>query len=264
MPTSRLLYEYDVMLPQLPAELIGFRVAHLTDLHITSRRWNASRIIAELTCHRVDIVAFTGDYMSGETMPPASLEVMKRLCDKIPTTHGIFGVFGNHDRPDLQEQFQQLPMTWLNNQSQYLEGLPLQILGVLGQETQRPGSLALAQQMGHGSTEKKPLRLLLSHFPDYLPLASDLGVDVQLSGHTHGGQIRFPVLGALINHADIPLKYSSGVLRHGHTLGLVSRGLGEVSLPLRIKCPRQLPLYTFRRGPMLGQPTSVTHGLVAW
>lgn len=267
MHDRKLIEEWDITLPQLPTVLQGVRIAHLTDLHITHDRHRYKRIIAELTTRRIDLVALTGDYMSGLQMPEATLKVMARLLKEVQPRYGFYGVFGNHDTPDLVECFksQLNQVHWLDDQAAMIGDLPLQILGVNGRENARPGSLVIATQIKRKDVTGAPIiSVVLSHFPCFLPLASDINANVMLSGHTHGGQIRLPFFGAFINHAEVPLKYSSGMLRHGNTLGLVSRGLGEVGLPMRMLCPAQLPLYTFRRGPLPGVACSQTVGLHAW
>lgn len=266
MHDRRLIQEWDITLPHLPTVLQGVRIAHLTDMHITHDRHRYKRIIAELTTRRIDLVALTGDYMSGLEMPEAAFTVMQRLLKEVQPRHGFYGVFGNHDTPDLMQCFKtQLKANWLDDQAKMIGDLPLQILGVNGHEITRPGSLGIATKIKRKDEAGNPvISIVLSHFPCFLPLAADIGADVMLSGHTHGGQLRIPGLGAFVNHADIPLKFSAGMLRHGNTLGLVSRGLGEVGLPLRFLCPAQLPLYTFRRGPMPGIHCTQTMGLNAW
>lgn len=266
MQDHKLIHKYDITLPNLPTVLQGFRIAHLTDLHITHDRHRYKRITAELTNHQIDIVALTGDYMSGLEMPDASLPVMQRLINQVQPRYGFYGVFGNHDTPDLVKCFtNQLNINWLDDQEAMISDLPLQILGVNGRENTRPGSLGIATKIKHQAPNADPIiSVVLSHFPCFLPQASDINADIMLSGHTHGGQLRLPWLGAFINHSDMPLKFSSGILRHGNTLGLVSRGLGEVALPLRTLCPPQLPIYTLRRGPRPGSHTHKTTGISPW
>lgn len=266
MHDRKLIFEWDITLPHLPTALSGVRIAHLTDLHITHDRHRYKRIIAELTTRRIDLVALTGDYMSGLQMPEASFTVMSRILKNVQPRYGFYGVFGNHDTPDLIDAFTwQLDVTWLNDETAMVGDLPLQLLGVNGKDNTRPGSLGIADKIQRIDRAGNPIvSVVLSHFPCFLPLASDIGADVQLSGHTHGGQLRLPWLGAFVNHSDLPLKYSSGMLRHGNTLGLVSRGLGEVGLPMRMLCPPHLPLYTFRRGPLPGVACTSTIGLSQW
>jgi len=266
MPESKLVYECDITLPHLPTVLQGVRIAHLTDLHITRSRHRYKRIIAELTTRRIDLVAMTGDYMSGEQMPEATFEVMQRLLKEVQPRYGFYGVFGNHDTPDLVDCFtHQLKAHWLDGDAKMIGDLPLQILGVNGKGNIRPGSQSLASKIKRHDHHGVPIiSVVLSHFPCFITQASDIGADVILSGHTHGGQLRIPGLGAFVNHSDLPLKYSAGIIRQGNTLGYVSRGIGEVGLPFRFGCPAQLPLYTFRRGPLPGMATHNITGITPW
>jgi len=105
---------------------------------------------------------------------------------------------------------------------------------------------------------------MLSHHPDALPTAADLGVDLMLAGHTHGGQCRLPTGRALANASRFPLAMTSGLLRHRDTLALVSRGLGETHLPMRVCCPRHVPLYTLRRRTTPGRSTPEITSVWQW
>ena len=105
---------------------------------------------------------------------------------------------------------------------------------------------------------------MLSHFPHYLPVAADLGIDILISGHTHGGQCRLPGGLALVNSSDLPLRLTSGILRHRNTVAVVSRGLREARLPLRLFCPPHLPIYTLRRGTPPGRYTNLVQIIERW
>lgn len=201
----------------------------------------------------------------GDEQP--AFEVMQWICERLTTRLGIFGVFGNHDSPELRRMMRDLPVHWLDNQQVRIDGLPLQIMGVRTDREHEPDFVAMAMD-GSGAEDSaggvRPIRIMLAHFPNALPMAADLGVDIMLCGHTHGGQCRLPGIGPIVNHAGLPLRLTSGILRHQDTLCAVTRGLGEVGLPLRTFCPPQLPVYTLRRGPMPGQHTFDMHNVVPW
>ena len=93
---------------------------------------------------------------------------------------------------------------------------------------------------------------------------ADMGVDIMIAGHTHGGQCRFPGRRAFTNSCDLPLRLTAGIMRHRNTLAVVTRGLGESRLPLRLFCPPQLPIYTLRRGPMRGRATDHIDCIERW
>lgn len=293
-----LIHHVILSLPGLPEALQGLRIVHLTDLHIT-RPTRRHKLLAKLlNAINADLILLTGDYMTNPGDETVSEKGMRELACHFKARLGAFGVFGNHDTQNLRERLSDLPgVRWLNNQTHQLPELPLEILGMETLKQVYPDSLAMLEQsredrqaeddqpVGQPNGQPQnvtsgvthddasvpstvvgelPLRLMLCHHPTYLPVASDLGVDLMLSGHTHGGQCRLPFKRALLNSTDLPMHLTSGVLRHRDTLGLVSRGLGEVHLPLRVFCPPQLPVYELKRGAMVGQRSGHMVNHQAW
>jgi predicted MPP superfamily phosphohydrolase len=269
---ARLIDRFELTLPHLPDELEGLTVAHLTDPHIQRPRRRYDDVIACMSAERVDLVFLTGDYMSIPGDEPAAAEVLRRLITSLKPRLGTFGVFGNHDTPDLRRRMMamsDLAVRWLENECACGVAPGLEVLGIDIDMFTAGDSVALATGWGGGCGETtagwvRPLRLLLSHLPTYLATAADLGVDVMFAGHTHGGQCRLPGGFALRNSTDFPLRLTSGVLRHRDTLCVTSRGLGEILLPFRTFCPAHLPIYTFRRGPLMGEATDGIENVLPW
>jgi len=85
-------------------------------------------------------------------------------------------------------------------------------------------------------------KILLAHTPDLYREAAAAGVHLYLCGHTHGGQIRFPLLGALFHHAQAPRALIMGAWRHGPMYGYTSPGAGCSSLPVRFNCPPEITM----------------------
>ena len=254
------------MLGHLPSALEGLRIAHLTDLHITRDRGRHRWIAQDLRALSLDLVLFTGDYMSDPGDEATASRVMERVCGDLRPRLGMFGVFGNHDTPLMRRLLKDLPITWIHNGVETLSAAGIQVLG-FDQDCDReadPVLTAWALGKRPQATGSRPLRLLLCHRPIYLSVASDMGVDLMFSGHTHGGQCRLPTGHALCNSSKLPLRLTSGILRHRDTLCAVSRGLGEVTLPLRLFCPPHLPVYTLRPGPLEGQRTEAMENVRKW
>lgn len=275
----RHLHMVDLVLPRLPGGLAGLRIAHVTDLHVR-RRWGGAthlrprhrRLASMLGALKLDLLVLTGDFMDHPGDEPAAEAVLRAICESARPRWGIYGVFGNHDRPPFCDACEMLPIRWLRDDWAQIDGLNGLLLGGLHMDRQRPpdaGRLALARAALNGyssrpSPGERPLQMVLSHMPMALPMLADLGVDVVLSGHTHGGQIR-PLPGWVIyNSTDWPLRLTSGLLRHQNTLCATSRGLGEAGLPLRVFCSRQLPIFTLRHGPLPGRHTHGVDNLQAW
>ena len=246
----------DICLPDLPSHLIGLRIAHLSDLHVTGRRRRHDRLLADVARARPDVVLLTGDYITAKGDEPPAVELLHRFCDDIRPRHGIYGVFGNHDSPELASAVAELPVTWLRNEAIRPDDLDVEILGLdaLDFGLAWPDTVEVAAAC-NGQGEPAGIRMMLCHYSTWLPMAADMGVDLMFSGHTHGGQCRLPGRFALLNRSDLPLRLTSGLLRHKDTICVVSRGLGEARFPVRTFCPPHVPLMTLRRGPMPGRMT---------
>jgi len=264
--THPLIDEIDVALPRLPADLEGVRIAQLSDLHIRRKTPRHDQARAAAVAANADLVLLTGDYIQHPGDEPHALAVLRHILEPLRPRHGIFGVFGNHDTPSLRRLFAELPVRWLDNEAVQPDGLPLLLAGVETDKYTEPDSIALLAAMDalDAQPHREALRVLLAHFPMYLPVAAHLRFDLMLSGHTHGGQIRLPRRTVLVNSSDLPGRLTSGILRLRDTLALVTRGLGESWLPLRVLCPPQLPVYRLTRGPMRGDPCTQMTNVLPW
>jgi len=241
----RLTIEHQqIQLPRLPRALDGFRIVQLSDLHhspFTSRE-QIERAVETANSLQPDIVALTGDYVSKERAYAAPCaELLGRLRPK----HGVFAVLGNHDHWTdaalITDLFRAEGITVLVNQGMRFErnGAAFWLAGVddtmVGLEDL---PLALA---GSSATEFK---LLLAHNPIILRRAARAGVDLVLSGHTHGGQVS---LRSDRNAAGRQRRrLLKGLARQGETQIYITRGLGTVVLPVRFGCPPEVSLLELR------------------
>lgn len=256
----------DVMIPGLPSVLEGFRILHLTDLHVRRPRKRHEDVLEAVGGCEHDLLAITGDSMVEAGDEGAAADFLARLIRVARPKVAALGVWGNHDTIDLRERLRHLPIRWLDNSAWSPPGLPMTVLGVdcIRKEHLRPRgdlSAALREAATHldGGTR---FRLLLAHIPTWLPAASAAEIDLVLSGHTHAGQCRLPTGHILYNATPgWPLRFSSGLLRKGRTRCLISRGLGEVYVPgLRFFCKPQMPLVVLRRGEVEAVPDQqITH-----
>lgn len=266
----------DLAITRLPHALDRFRIAHLTDLHLRQRTRRLDRLINQLAKLQLDLGVLTGDYMlrNRALADSHALPYLRDLTAAVKPKLGWYGVFGNHDKSELIEKLQQLPINWLQDEAIALSDKPIEIVG-LNCTSQRidpeplTAAAAVAKLPTTHSDQDARLRLILSHRPDFLPLASDLGGDLMLAGHTHGGQMRLPFNLPLYNSSDLPLHLSAGVLRHRDTLAVISRGLGMTEflnsgLRLRLFCPPHAPILTLRRNPSPGHRTDDITALSRW
>lgn len=234
-------------LPRLPAVFDGLRLAHLTDLHLDD--WMTDDRLAsivDLTNRAVpDAVLLTGDYITGipdlETRLPALTEGLARLTAPL----GVYAVLGNHDHwtdaRAVRHALEAAGARELRNRAHRLEraGHSLYLCGV-DDYWERHADL---DRVMDGLPEAA-CAILLAHEPDYADISAATGrFDLQLSGHSHGGQVALPLVGPVIlpTYAE---KYPSGLYRVGRMWQYTSRGLGMVAPRVRFNCRPELALLT--------------------
>jgi predicted MPP superfamily phosphohydrolase len=233
-----------IHLKRLPRALDGLRIVQLSDIHhsaFTSRE-QVERAVQMANELQPDIIALTGDYISKERSYAAPCaEMMGRLRAR----YGVYAVMGNHDHwvdaALVTDLFRAEGITVLINEGMRFEqrGASFWLAGVddtmVGLEDL---PLALA---GSAETEMK---LLLAHNPIILRRAARAGVDLVLSGHTHGGQVTWRSESSASGKPRRRLL--RGLARQGGTQIYVTRGLGTVVLPIRYGCPPEVSLLELR------------------
>jgi predicted MPP superfamily phosphohydrolase len=241
----RLTIEHQpIYLPRLPLPFDGFRIVQLSDIHhspFTSIK-QIERAVETANSLQPDMIALTGDYVSKERRYAAPCA---ELLGTLRARHGVFAVLGNHDHWTdaalITDLFRAEGITVLVNQGMHFEkdDAAFWLAGVddtmVGLEDL---SLALA-----GSSEDE-MKLLLAHNPVILRKAARAGVDLVLSGHTHGGQVN---LRSERSDADRARRRPrKGLASLGETQIYITRGLGTVVLPVRIGCPPEVSLLELR------------------
>ena len=193
-----------------------------------------------------DLIVLTGDYVATSR---DSVTPFMQAINGLQARHGVYGVLGNHDLftgsvPLLLDQFARRNFKLMINEQEWLEqnGAKLNLLGVtyLSQN-----SINLAESLA-GLTTSGP-SILLSHQPNVLPEAAGLNIDLVLSGHLHGGQVKVELLGADIAPSKIISPYVSGVYRHRTAQMYLSRGLGTTAAPVRINSRPEITEITLVR-----------------
>ncbi|MBI4676211.1 MAG: metallophosphoesterase family protein [Elusimicrobia bacterium] len=195
------------------------RVAHLSDFHSEGRPLNELRAVEIVNSLEPDLVVFTGDFINS----PEGLKVAREAFKGLKAAHGVFLVNGNYDVGLVPEgAFRGLPVVLLESGSRELDirGTRVRVSGMSLQNG--PDFRTIM-----GMLRKDPAYdIFLFHYSDLIGQAADLGVDLYLAGHTHGGQVRLPFYGALITLASTGKKYEAGLYRVGPTILYVNRGLG--------------------------------------
>jgi hypothetical protein len=231
----------DLPVRGLPPALDGLRVGMITDVHhsATVSVDDVTRAVTLLKEAAPDIIVLGGDYVSffdREYIGPVA-ELLAPLAAVAP--HGAFAVLGNHDdEKEMPAALAARGFTVLKDQRTALtiRNERLDIAGIRFW-TRTPGEIASVLKGTGGTT------LLLAHDPRRLAEAAALDVQLVLSGHTHGGQVTVPAVGAIVGRKFPVL---SGYATRENTSIFVSRGVGTVYLPVRINCPPDVAVLTLR------------------
>lgn len=235
--------EVTVPLAGLPSEFEGYRIAQFTDLHVgpTIKRPFVEQVVRQVVELAADCVVFTGDLVDG-TVPWLRDELAP--FREISAPDGCYFVTGNHEYYSgalpWVEEAERLGFTVLMNEHRVIEKSSgrLVLAGVAdyGASDFVPAHASNVEKAVQGSPEGA-VKILLAHQPRSVHAAASAGIHLQLSGHTHGGQL-FP----WDNLARLAQPYIRGLHRHGDTWVYVNRGTGYWGPPIRIGIPPEITL----------------------
>lgn len=238
----------DVRCKSLPPGLDGLRVAVLADFHYRPGQGETliEKVVARVNLEKPDIVALVGDYMNGD--PKVIAPLLERLRS-MRANHGIFGVMGNHDgwagdRDTIRRQFEKSGISFLINGHSLLSvrGEKLAVAGTDYVWLGKPDP----ERTLRGIVAGTPV-LALVHEPDYFDtMATQREIQLQVSGHTHGGQCRVPFIGYAPKVPKYGEKYIYGSYQNGSSNLFVSRGVGMTGPQMRFACPPELAILTLR------------------
>ncbi|MCA9969799.1 MAG: metallophosphoesterase [Anaerolineales bacterium] len=231
----------------LPADLDGLKIVQLSDLHLHPHTQLAQieRAVALANAEAPDVVALTGDYILQRI---GSMRALTPVLRQLRARLGVFAVLGNHDA---------IKGPRLTRAALAAAGIPLLVnagvclpvgaaaLYVAGLDDGSWGwpdlDAALAEAPAGAPV------VLLMHEPDFADMAAADGrVALQLSGHTHGGQVRLPGVGPLVLPKN-GRKYHTGLYRVGSMWVYTTRGVGVNNMPVRLFCPPEVTVLTLKR-----------------
>ncbi len=250
-PNRPRIVRQDFWLPRWPERMNGFTVALLSDFHydpyFSVHPLHAA--IPLVNGLRPDLVVLTGDFVSvplvGDDAKGAlAAEPCARLLCQMTAPHGLWAVLGNHDANSDPEHvtraLQAEGIQVLANQSVAMErdGARFWLAGVNDVLSNTADLTEALRSVAHNEAV-----VLLAHEPDFADEVSRFPVDLQLSGHSHGGQVRIPFLPPLYL-PDMARKYVMGSFHVGSLALYTTAGLGTVGAPVRLNCPPEITLLT--------------------
>ena len=230
-------------LPRLPPDLHGLTVAQISDIHagMANSAERIRRYVKMTNALRADIIVVTGDMVQADA---ESARLCARELAALHAPLGVYAIMGNHERRMLpsvsEEPFRRAGLAVLCNVAQRIT-VGVGSLWIVGMDDvlMRHGDLDRALSGVPADASK----ILLVHEPDFADRAAQFPIDLQLSGHTHGGQIRLPGIGPLL----LPIlgrKYPMGLYRVRNTWVYTNRGLGVNHPAVRFNCRPEITLFT--------------------
>lgn len=256
-PHHLTLEQVDLHIPNLPEAFDGFRIAQLSDFHYGAYTGASEISVAVNLANSLkpDLTVVTGDFITwpGEDIAvpvthPVFTEIA--LCAQtlsgLSAPSGVFGCFGNHDvlvgERYITEVFDSFHIRLLANENRAIErnGKRMWIAGV---DDAISGGADFVKTL-RGIPSNEPV-ILLAHEPDVADEAAKYPVAVQLSGHSHGGQIRLPLVDTLYL-PRLAEKYPYGYYRVHNMHLYTNRGIGTILLPYRFNAPPEVTLITLR------------------
>ncbi len=232
--------EIELPVAGLPKSLDGYRIAHLSDVHLTGEIHGdyAKYVVEQATRAGPDLIALTGDIIDKQ----GCIDWLFDIFSPAEAVDGCYFILGNHDTRVVDSWETRAAMDragWIDLGSQSIErtlaGVRCKLIGNEHPWFERP-------RLDRCEAE---FRLLLSHSPDQIWWARKHGVELMLAGHTHGGQGRLPLAGPILSPSIHGSRFASGQFFLRPTTMHVTRGIGAVHL-MRINCRPELSLLTLR------------------
>ncbi len=245
---------FDIPVDGLSSHLSQLSIVHLSDIHVGPFMppEELSAYVEAVNRLRPDLIALTGDFVA--TSPTEAAPCAETL-GHLRARYGIFACMGNHDVyagvvEDLTRLFDENGVRALRNSGMSLE-MGNSKLNILGIDDLRWGPPDLARANKIARQDPGEVKILLSHRPEVFPTAARMGLDVVLSGHYHGGQVKLGPDQESLSVARFLTPYAEGLFRsprrgvgsEGRGKGsalFVSRGIGVTALPIRVNCPPQI------------------------
>ncbi len=249
---------YRICDSSLPDKFEGYKIVQVSDLHNASFGTNQSYLIKKIKKETPDIIAITGDLIDSNH---TNIDVAMKFVDEAVKIAPVYYVTGNHEawldnyESVLKAPLEKLGVTVLDNRTVSIEKneQSITLLGVddpdfvLKGEWGVKSNVAVDKQLS--KLAPKGFSVLLSHRPELISVYSDYSISCALCGHAHGGQFRIPFIGGVVapDQGFFP-KYTSGIYKEGKTQMVVSRGLGESIIPIRINNSPEVVVVELSKG----------------
>jgi len=233
----------EVWIPKLPIAFDGYRILHLSDMHLDANAGLAGAMQDTLADIEYDICLISGDFRARSFGPiDACLRQFQQIRPLIKTD--VYATLGNHDSILMVPGLEAMGVKLLLNESVRIEksGHGLSLVGIDDPHYFQGDDLVKAC----GDIVPGERTVLLVHSPEVIPMASKMGVDLYLCGHTHGGQICLPGGFPIVSNSRSSRRFSAGAWQYREMQGYTSRGSGVSIVDVRFNCPPEITVHTLR------------------
>lgn len=231
--------QYTVSDPEIPDAFHGFRIVHVSDLHNTSYGTDNQNLLKMIQDANPDMIVVTGDLIDYYN---TDVEISSRFMEEAVKIAPCYYVYGNHEvrmpneYAQLRKRMKACGVSILEDRSVPLEkdGQSICIAGLMDY-------VSVSSQYISNLFREDMYTILLTHRPDHIDSYTESKVDLVLCGHTHGGQVRLPFIGSVFAPGQgLFPEYDSGMFQVDDTTMIISQGLGNSSIPVRINCRPEL------------------------
>jgi uncharacterized protein len=265
-PYQLMISEKDIISDNIQEDIEGFTILHLADFHLEKNKGkHLINFFDQLEKRKFDAIVLTGDYIENTTGFDNLEKILDKMNDLKPK-YGIFACLGNHDyfhfsRKDFvlvryvveeQNNIKQLKDILEKNGVEILIDNNQVIktqkgsINFVGIDEYVSGRFSVPVAMDN--VDKKGFTVLISHAPDIVFHLAPFKVDLVLSGHTHGGQIKLPFIGTIIKRTKLTRKQASGLFKYKGTYVHVTQGLGSSpKAMIRFLCSPEMAILTLKR-----------------
>ena len=236
--------ERSIALGRLPKDLDGLRILHISDTHADGVPGLAAKLNEILPSLKYDLCILTGDFRFGKRgFHPDSMNATLEFLKSISCEYGSYAVLGNHDFIEEVAYLEEAGVRCLFNEALPLAGHDKAwLLGVDDPHLYQCDDLSLATK----GIPEEDFKLLAVHSPEIVEEAAEKGVDLYLCGHTHGGQICLPFIGAVFSNARCSRKHAFDIFEEGAMQGYTHNGTGASSVAARFLSPSEVVIHTLR------------------
>jgi len=246
-----------IRLPCLPRAFEGFRICQLSDIHIGPYMpvEEIRKYAAIANAQKAEMIVLTGDFV---TFDPDTQGAVVDALRNLRAPFGVYGSLGNHDawagvEDSITSLFQQAGVRILRGANVAIgdRGESFNLMGVDFQSPHRFGPSPAVRNLLRnieGLIDRDRVNILLSHNPDTFDRAAELGVDLSLAGHTHGGQAALEFISPELAPCRLVTPYVAGLFQKPGGQLYVNRGIGTIFIPIRLGAPPEITVYQLSQG----------------